>query len=280
MSAARIPRSELRVAVAFFGITRSLRLTVSSIQERIIAPARAIASDVQLFGHFYDQGQINNPRSNELGALDRDEYKLLELDVLEREAPNACLALHDYEGLKTFGDPWKDDFVSLRNLVHQLHSLKRVTEMTMAWQPHMVIFTRPDLYYHHSATQHLEAQIGIDRECILLPDWAQWHGFNDRFAIAKGDGAIRAYGMRIDRLGEYCRLGKKPHAEQFLKFALKDVCVLSIPFHASRVRSNGMVVDEDFTPGRGKGGKRMLTFDSFVQALEQSTLTQRAQEMP
>lgn len=261
-------QGELRVALAFFGITRSLKLTIGSIRENLVAPARALASELRLFGHLFDQDQIDNLRSDEAGPLDRDEYRLLQLDDIEREAPGDCLLQHDFQGLQANGDPWRDGFVSLRNLVHQLHSLRRVTEMALAWRPHLVIFARPDLYYHDSVAADLKELADIDVQCIVLPEWSQWHGYNDRFALAKGDDVIRAYGMRIDRLGDYCRQGKQPHSERFLKHALGRLPVAGVPLRASRVRSNGMVVVEDFTPGRGKVGKHEhLPFETFIRSM-------------
>jgi hypothetical protein len=82
------------------------------------------------------------------------------------------------------------------------------------------------------------------RSFVLLPDWSQWFGHNDRFALIKGADGIAAYGRRADRMGEYCARGKRLHSERFLKFALRD----------HRVRT----VLEDFTPGRGPMGKREL----------------------
>ena len=267
MSRGWIPRQELKIALAFFGITRSLRLTIESIRRNLVGPAREVAPNVRLFGHFYDQARIENLRSSESGELDRDEYSLLGLDAVERELPGECLSLYPYDAIKAAGDPWKDDFASLNNLVHQLHSLHRVTEMALEWQPHIVVFARPDLFYHDSAIEHLERLASMRRR-ILVPDWSLWHGYNDRFAIAKGEENIRAYGLRAERMGEYCARRKRLHSERFLKFVLEDSPVRTFGMRASRVRSNGTVMVEDFTPGRGKRGPLVhISFAKFEQTL-------------
>lgn len=259
----------LRVAVVFYGITRSLRLTLGSINRNLIAPARDMASELRTFGHFFDQDRIDNPRSKEAGALDPDEYRLLDLDQVEREAPGACLEQHGFDDLKAAGDPWKDGFTSLRNLVHQLHSLARATGLALAWQPEIVIFARPDLYYHDSVAPQLAALAGQHGPAVRAPDWAQWRGgCNDRFALARGDQAITAYGFRVARLAEYLALGKRIHSERFLKFALQDIPVGSFALRASRVRSNGIVVVEDFTPGGGKYSRMgLLPFAEFEKTV-------------
>jgi hypothetical protein len=92
----------------------------------------------------------------------------------------------------------------------------------------------------------------LDGPKVLVPDWSQWRGCNDRFAIAKQDGAI-AYGYRVARLAEYSAFDRPVHSEKFLKFALGDLPLGTFALRASRVRSNGMMEVEDFSPGRGWG---------------------------
>mgnify|MGYP001765176897 CR=1 FL=1 len=248
----------LKVAFVFFGITRALRLTLPAIVDNLIAPARALGGEVRLFGHFYSQSAIENARSGESGDLDPEEYRLLDLDAVELEAPGGCLRQYPLSEMQALGDIWKDGFASLRNLVHQLHSLKRATLLAERFQPDIVVFARPDLLYHDSAADHLDMLARAHRSFVLVPDWSRWFGHNDRFALVKGAEGIAAYGKRADRMGAYCAQGKRMHSERFLKFALGDLRVRTIPLRASRVRSNGMQVLEDFTPGRGPMGKREL----------------------
>jgi hypothetical protein len=115
-------KPDLRVAVVFFGITRSLRLTLPAIAANVVGPARGVAREVRLFGHFFTQTAISNARSGEEGTLDPEEYRLLELDAVETEEPGGCLDLYPMAEMQARGDIWRDDFASFRNLVHQLHS--------------------------------------------------------------------------------------------------------------------------------------------------------------
>lgn len=251
-------RSDLKIAVVFFGITRALRLTLPSITAQLIDPARAIAREVRLFGHFFRQTGISNPRSGEVGELDPEEYRLLNLDAVELEEPGACLDLYPMAEMQARGDIWRDDFASFRNLVHQLHSLQRATRLAEGFQPDIVIFARPDLLYHDSAADPLDLLARAHRSFVLVPDWSQWFGHNDRFALVKGAEGVAAYGRRAERMGEYCARGKRLHSERFLKYALGGQRVRTTHMRASRVRANGLQVLEDFTPGRGPMGKREL----------------------
>lgn len=251
-------KADLKVAVVFFGITRALPLTLPAIRENLIAPARAIARDVRTFGHFFTQTEISNARSGETGELDPEEYRLLALDGVELEAPGGCLELYPMAEMQARGDIWGDDFASFRNLVHQLHSLKRATLLAEGFRPDIVIFARPDLLYHDSMAEPLDMLARAHRQFVLVPDWSEWFGLNDRFGLAKGAEAIAAYGKRADRMGEYCAKGKRLHSERFLKYALGDQRVRKVHLRASRVRANGLQVLEDFSPGRGPMGKRQL----------------------
>lgn len=258
-------RSDLKIAVVFFGITRALRLTLPSITANLVDPARAIAREVRLFGHFFRQTGISNLRSGEVGALDPEEYRLLNLDAVEQEEPGACLDLYPMADMQARGDIWRDDFASFRNLVHQLHSLKRATLLAEGFQPDIVIFARPDLLYHDSAAEHLDLLARAHRSFVLVPDWSQWFGHNDRFALVKGAESVAAYGRRADRMGEYCARGKRLHSERFLKYALGGQRVRTMHMRASRVRANGLQVLEDFTPGRGPMGKRELVAPGTIR---------------
>jgi len=66
-----------RIAIGFFGITRSLKWTLSSIQKNIIEPARSLG-DVRLYAHLYQQEYVLNPRSGEDHPMDPHEHQLLE----------------------------------------------------------------------------------------------------------------------------------------------------------------------------------------------------------
>jgi hypothetical protein len=256
---------DLRIAVVFFGITRSLRFTQDSISRNVIAPARAVAAQVGLFAHFYDQDTINNPRSGEVGPLDPEEYRLLPWDGLEREPPGDCLAGYPMDALMQNGDFWRNKFRAFRNLVHQLHSLRRATELAATFRPDITVFARPDLWYLTPMTPYLQALAHDPQPQVMLPDWARWEGLNDRLALVRGDGAATAYGHRVAQMQAYCADGRMLHSEQLLQHALTGQRVQMVPIHAARVRSDGRVVREDFRPGHGRGGGgKTLAFHDFL----------------
>jgi hypothetical protein len=252
-----------RIAICFYGITRSLRHTLPSIEARAIGPARA-AGEARIYGHFFLQRRIDNPRTGERGELDPEEHRLLRPDWVELEEPDLCLAQWDFEGLKRHGDFWDDGFHSLRNLIHQLHSLNRVTAAARADGARICLFLRPDLEYHDSlgpAIRRAQRALRTTRPLVQLPWWQGWNGYNDRFAIAAGDAAIAAYGTRVTQMAAFCdETGGPVHSERLLAHVLErnGIPVRTIGARASRVRIEGRMRYEDFLPTRLSNLRRGL----------------------
>jgi hypothetical protein len=238
-----------RIAIGFFGITRSLKWTLPSIQENIIEPARQLG-EVRLFAHLFQQDRIENPRSGEDNAVDPDEYQLLNCDEIQLEAPGACLSAASYEWILSHGDAFKDGGKSLANLIHQLHSLKQVGRMIDKWEPDLVILARPDLMYHDSLYDEITKQTNRSNSYISIPNWQWYGGLNDRFAVGSRESCL-AYTRRLDFIRTYLKKTGGPlPAERFLRHCLNQQGVIARPMsiRASRVRSSGEVVEEDFSP--------------------------------
>lgn len=236
-----------KIAVCFFGITRSLTHTIASIEKNVLAPARK-HGDVIVYAHFFLQRQIQDDRSGECGAMDLEEYQLLPIDRLQLEEPDLCLDQRGFSNLKTFGDSWDNGFSSLRNLVHQLHSLDAVTTAALADGAEVCLFCRPDMRYHDSLRPSLRRALRRNN-LVQLPKWQHWTGLNDRFAVCSGASAIAAYGHRITVAEQFCRNRASPlHSEQLVKYALEqaNVPVRQISTRASRVRLDGTQPYEDF----------------------------------
>lgn len=255
-----------KVAVCFYGITRSLSHTAASIERNILAPARR-QGDLRVYAHFFLQRQIEDQRSGESGTLDLEEHRLLPIDWLRLEEPDLCLEERGFSDLKAYGDSWDNGFRSLRNLVHQLHSMDAVTTAALAEGAEVCLFCRPDLRYHDSLGPALRRALRHDN-LAQLPYWQPWTGLNDRFALCSGPVAIAAYGQRIRVAEQFCRdLGGPVHSEQLVKYALERarVPVRQIAARATRVRLDGTERYEDFWPPRlGEAKRRVMPVVSSV----------------
>jgi hypothetical protein len=220
-----------------------------------MAPLRA-CGELKVFYHLYSQDQVVNPRSGEQGGLEPENYAFarayegrLESPV---DGPDQVLAAE----LSAYGNAFDDQGGSLKNLLLQLHSLKRVTGLAQAWGADVAVFARPDLLYHDPLPLAILRHAARHPLACAIPDWQWWSGRNDRFAVC-GGGIYRAYGMRLESALAYCRQGPRPLApETLLRFVLLEngAEVLGMPFRATRVRLQGKMVQEDFNAGR-KAGK-------------------------
>lgn len=253
----------MKIAICFRGISRSLKYTIASIRSNIIEPARQVAA-VRVFTHLFDQAEIDNPRSNERGPLDRFEHLLLESDELKLEEPDRCLALYEFDKLKTYGDPWDNHFTSLKNLIHELHSLREGWAMAERWKPDIVMFLRPDLLYESSFEPLLNKIRTKQRKGLCIPIWQGCWGANDRFAVATTSLAACTYAMRIHHIHNYCVETNSPlHAEKFLLHRLRQdkTPTWFTNIRARRVRSNGAYAPEKFSTV--KGSNLPALFHSF-----------------
>ena len=69
----------MKVAIAVYGIPRGASIAAPSLTEKIILPVCGLDSvEVGLFGHFFLQDRVVNPRSNENGPLGYDSYSFFQ----------------------------------------------------------------------------------------------------------------------------------------------------------------------------------------------------------
>ena len=117
-----------KISICFFGITRDLEKTFPSIEKNIISPATKYA-DVKVFCHFYDLKEIDNIRSQEKQKTTNKNWHLFKAYRLVSEEPNYIFKNYSLDNIKKFGDDYNDDYKSIKNLIHQLFSLKKVYEL-------------------------------------------------------------------------------------------------------------------------------------------------------
>ena len=237
-----------KIAIAFFGIPRSTKDCAPSISKNVINSLLDTGADVKAFYHLFDIDHVLNIRSNEDHSLYDSNYDYFNQFDGELEAPGYCLKKWNFKEVKKYGDTWSDGYQSLSNLIHQLHSLNKVTQRVSDYNPDLVAFVRPDLLYHDKINRwEVDHCINFPNS-VILPNWHWSGGYNDRFALC-GRSSYRAYGERILNISQYHQNFDTPlHAEKFLKYSLdKANCeVLPVKFRGSRVRTSGRVEPESF----------------------------------
>ncbi len=121
----------MKVALAFWGLTRSLKYTIESIEKNIFDVFRENNIDFKIFQHtYYFDSVYNNPRANENNAnLDFEEYKLLKADYLQRDDQDVIKSNLNLQQYYSKPDPWHSNYISVNNFILSLYSKKQVTEM-------------------------------------------------------------------------------------------------------------------------------------------------------
>jgi hypothetical protein len=151
---------------------------------------------------------------------------------------------------KIHSDYYENSWISVRNALHQLVSLRNVAKLfseSLLGRFDYFLFARPDLIYlDEIRLAELISRFEGDGN-IALPRWHGWGGLNDRVAFADATAA-RHYLGRLDLVQEYC-VERQFHPESLLAYALaKGACkVCDLPVRARRVRAHGEIADENFT---------------------------------
>lgn len=243
----------MKVALAFWGLTRSLKYTIESIEDNIFDVFRENNIEFKIFQHtYYFESVYNNPRANENNAqLDFEEYKLLKYDYLQRDDQDIIKSNLNLQQYYSKPDPWHTNYISVNNFILSLYSKKQVTEMIENCEEKfdIVIFLRCDVKYLNKFD--INFINNIDNNILYLPNFALWFNFNDRACICSYEKAL-IYGKVFNYLLEYSKK-KSLHSEPFhydilcqqLKIGTKF-----IPFHFNRVRCDGKEKSNDYIEAR------------------------------
>ena len=236
---------EKKVAICFFGLTRSLKQTYSSIDKYIFNVLKLHHIKYDVYLHTYNLPQLTNQRSGEYNCvLDTEEWKLLNPFAYKITDQKSFDDSFNWNILFKKGDAWNDGFASLKNAIRQLNSLKEVTSLWLDKPPYdYYIYIRPDLYYVNPID--ISDFINCKEEnSIIIPKWGNNKGgLNDRIAYGKYKVA-KIYGNRIESIPYFFQNYKcksSYHAEQYL---MRIVCLHKIKIQycnlkGIRVRSNG-----------------------------------------
>ena len=120
----------MRCFIGFFGLTRSLSHTAGAIHTGFYEPLRQAGVKTLRAGHFNLPATITNPRSGEFDIKpDRAESTSLDLDICWVEPQVHATIVAEFEVARAFPDTFGDQYRSLDNLCHQLHSLERLWTM-------------------------------------------------------------------------------------------------------------------------------------------------------
>ncbi len=211
------------VALCFFGLTRSLHLTVDSIRHSIIDPLLLNDVKITIYLHTYNSTSVTNRRSAENAATaDWTAYRLLQPHQWQVDDASAV----DQELFDPYmklwlkhGDAWAGEtaeHTTLRNFIKQLYSLKQVTNMWVNDSSHfdLVLYLRSDLWFFNQLDVKELGKAAQHPRRIYTPSFHKWEGLNDRLAFGTPD-VMTIYGNRLDVAINFAQQ-KALHAEHFL----------------------------------------------------------------
>lgn len=247
----------MKIAILFWGLTRSLKYTIDSIKINIFNVLKEQNIDYDIYLHTYRINEpFTNPRSKEVNIrLNFNEYKLLEPKYFifdELKKTKLELNLNEY---RTHPDPWKTKYHSVDNFILAMYSKYRVTTlMSQTDKYDYCLFIRPDVkYVNKFDIRFLEL---IDDINICIPNFAIYGNFNDRMFLSNYTNGI-IYGKLFDELLEYSKKDKL-HSEIFHYNTIKKKYKLDInliKFYFNRVRANGIEMKNDYKLQRKKINK-------------------------
>lgn len=261
-----------RVALAFYGLSRSLRKTLPSFEKHVfgVLDNQSIAYDV--FWSGMDSGQINNERSGERHiVLDSTEFSLIRPCVFTVMSQSVVVPMEIklYKEAR-ISEPEKIDLFhdnqqSVRNLLAAFHALRTAHTMIVRYahghnitydavvvlRPDTAVVTDIDIAQHLPQIVEEENQFAAgmrESHSIWVPDFQHWSGYNDRAAY----GSLRVLSPFMTR-GTVFRDGTGVgnatfrNGEMFLRLFLHahNVSVHPSTLRLVRVRADGSVAQHD-----------------------------------
>lgn len=244
----------MKVAICFWGLTRSLSHTLSSIQSCLFQPLLDAGITYSIFLHTYTLYRpYSNPRAGETEIqLQNTAWQKLQPtnSVIEnQDRVDEQLHLEQY---RTKGDPWGNEpvgythpFATLNNHIRALWSLHQVTTL---WESSgetfdTIIYARPDVLYRTPLNVDWIRSLG-EKVC-LMPSFQCIQECNDRFAIGT-PSVMKTVGHRFLGALEYSKRFRL-HSEEYLAYTLAShgISARHIQFPFRRIRADGTVASGD-----------------------------------
>ena len=234
-----------KVAILFFGLTRSLKDVYSSLKTNIFDVLTENNIEYDIFIHTYVlPTPYTNPYINtKIENYDNESYKLLnpKYYIIENQnnaenmlkIPKYFANLSDWAGC---APTFEKKCFFVRNMVLAQHSKKMVTKLFKEHQADYdyVMFTRPDQSLHTKINPNVFNI--LDNNNIVIPKEHSYLGVNDRLCFAKPNIAI-IYGNSFNFLLVYSEKNTIV-SEVFLKKYLKihNIHIIYSPIKAELIR--------------------------------------------
>jgi len=245
--------NKLKIALCFWGITRSLTYTVDSIKEKIFNVLKNNNIEYTIFMHTYRLSEYKNIRTNEniknIQDIEKinDEYKLLNTDFIQIDNQDEIKNKLNLNSYRTHPDPWNTQYNSVDNFILGMYSKFEVTNMVKDSNTTFdyIIYLRPDVKYIDNF--NLDFLKITNDSTICIPDFDLFgpFNFNDRFAICTKKN-YQLYGNIFDKLIALSKI-MPLHSETLYGKILYEnkINVNKINFKFCRIRCDGNICNND-----------------------------------
>jgi hypothetical protein len=243
--------SRKKIALIFWGLTRSLKHIIGSLQENVISILIKEGYEVDVFIHTYRlSGLYSNSRHGVSNIqLDFDEYKLLEPKVaLIDEQDIIVKEKLDLKSFRTQHCYFRNNYQSLDYYIISLYSQLQISREfeKVKGDYHKVLFLKSDMYYRDPF--QIEWLDLADENNFVVPEWGcripnNFKRTNDRFCISTPDNAIK-YASVLEHLLEYSKK-ISVNAENFLGHVIHDIYnmnIVTVPFRFHGISPNGETI--------------------------------------
>lgn len=236
--------TNIKVALSFFGITRSLKYTIDSINKQILNTFKNENILFDIFLHTYtfktDYVNIRTGEKKTIKNIDNEEYKLLNPNYKQIDIQEDIMEKLNLKEYRSNPDPWNTNYNSVDNYILGCYSKKQLVKLIEKSNNHYdyVIFIRPDCLYKKFNTNFFKK---VNDKTICIPDFHLFgiYRVNDRFSICNMNN-YKIYGNAFDSLLELSKK-MKLHSETILGYILKNnnIKIERIKFTFKRIRCNG-----------------------------------------
>jgi len=238
----------MKIALGFWGLTRSLKFTIESIKTNIFNVLQTNDISYTTFVHTYEfKSAYVNKWANEVNIkLDFDEYKLLTPDFVKIDDQDLIKKQLNMAQYRTHKDPWHTNYATVDNFILAMYSrytLGKVIEESGQIFDY-VIFLRPDVKYLNPLDTTIFKHINNTELCT--PNFHLGFKINDRFFIITFNNLEKFCGIfNIMRL--YSKK-KQLHSETFhydIVVKTMSFTLVYIDLFFQRIRANGAIAAAD-----------------------------------
>jgi len=121
----------MKIALCFWGITRSLKYCIESIKTNILDELKKNNIEYTIFMHTYSiKSKTINVRTKEIyNNVDNNEYKLLNPDYILIDNQEEIKKNINLKKYRSYPDPWNTNYNSVDNFILAMNSKSKVTKL-------------------------------------------------------------------------------------------------------------------------------------------------------